>query len=95
MISITPCRLADTRPAPFTVGPRSVALGAADTHSIDAQQSGTACSGEIPSDATALALNVTALGATRPSFLTIWSDGERPTAASLNPAPGAPPFRTP
>lgn len=90
-VPITPCRLADTRPAPNTVGPRSAPLAAADTHSIDAQQAGTDCSGEIPVEATALSLNVTALGATAQSFLTIWGDGDRPEAASLNPAPGQPP----
>lgn len=91
LIPITPCRLADTRPAPNTVGPRSIGLGAADTHTIDAQQSDTACSGLIPEDASALSLNVTALGATEQSFLTIWAGGDRPTTASLNPAPGQPP----
>lgn len=91
LISITPCRLADTRPAPNTVGPRSSKLGAADTMTVDAQEPGTDCTGRIPPDATALSLNVTALGATEQSFLTIWPGGDRPNAASLNPAPGQPP----
>lgn len=91
LIPIEPCRLADTRPAPTTVGPRSVPLGPADTHTIDAQQTGVPCTGEIPTDAIALSLNVTALGATTLSFLTIWAGGDLPLAASLNPAPGQPP----
>lgn len=36
-------------------------------------------------------MNVTALGAAELSFLTIWAGGDRPLAASLNPAPEAPP----
>lgn len=83
--------MADTRPAPATVGPRSAPLAAGDTHTIDAQQSGTDCSGVVPNDAAAVALNVTALGATDQTFLTIWPGGPRPEASSLNPAPGAPP----
>jgi len=39
----------------------------------------------------ALALNVTAIGATAPTFLTVWPGGTRPTASSLNPVPGQPP----
>ena len=48
----------------------------------------------IPSDAVALQLNVTALGASALTFLTFWpSDETRPLAANLNPAPGQ--FPTP
>jgi hypothetical protein len=44
---------------------------------------------DLPSDATALALNVTALGATDATFLTIWPTGiDQPIVSSLNPAPG-------
>ena len=88
LVPIETCRLADTRPAPNTVGPRSAPLATADTHTIDAQQAGTDCTGKIPAGATALSLNVTALNATSNSFLTIWPDGERPVASALNPAPG-------
>jgi hypothetical protein len=38
-----------------------------------------------------ISLNVTAVGATAATFLTIWPDGTRPLASSLNPAPGQPP----
>ncbi len=91
LVAIEPCRLADTRSAPNTVGARSVPIGPADTHTVNAQQASTACTGKIPTDASALSLNVTALGATQTSFITIWASGDRPTAASLNPAPGQPP----
>jgi hypothetical protein len=46
----------------------------------------------LPADATALSLNVTAVRATLPTFLTIWPTGAAmPTASSLNPFPDAPP----
>lgn len=91
LVPIEPCRLADTRSTPNTVGARSVPIGPADTHTINAQQTATPCTGKIPTDASALSLNVTALGATATSFITIWGSGARPTAASLNPAPNQPP----
>lgn len=90
LIQITPCRVADTRPG-GTVGPRSTPLGSGDTHTIDVQQDGTDCTGKVPADASAVALNVTSIGATKQSFLTIWPGGTRPLASSLNPAPGEPP----
>lgn len=84
---MTPCRLVDTRPAPETVGPRSAPLAANDTYTVDAYPPAGGC--PIPTSATALQLNVTAVGATAGTFLTIWpSDAPRPTASSLNPAPG-------
>lgn len=91
LVSITPCRVADTRPAPFTVGDKSSALGAAEVHTIDAHGDNGNCVG-IPASAKALSLNVTATDASLPTFLTIWTAGEtRPVASSLNPVPGAPP----
>lgn len=92
LVPITPCRLADTRTAPYNVGPRATKLGVRDTATFTVQQTGTECTGRIPSDAVALSLNVTATDATAPgSFITIWSGGSRPNAASLNPAVGQPP----
>jgi len=44
----------------------------------------------IPASATALAVNLTAVGGTSASFLTIWPDEElRPNSSNLNWAPGA------
>jgi len=87
---ITPCRVIDTRPA-SQVGPRDTPLGPNETHDIV----GTGTTGDctsIPTDATAIALNVTALDATHPTFLTLFATGEPlPLASSLNPAPGQPP----
>lgn len=91
LVPIAPCRLVDTRPAPATVGPRASKLGAADTLAVTVQQPATPCTGLIPTDALSLALNVTAIGASELSFLTIWSGGDRPNSSSLNPAPGEPP----
>ena len=88
LVPIDTCRIADTRPAPDNVGPISSPLGPAETITIDAQQAGTDCTGQIPASATALSLNVTALNATSNSFITIWPEGPLPTASALNPEPG-------
>ncbi len=58
---------------------------------VRAQEPGTRCTGKIPVGAISLSLNVTTVGATSQSFLTIWAGGTRPDASSLNPSPGAPP----
>jgi len=87
-VPIEPCRIMDTR-AEFQVGPRDTPIGPGQTHTVSAHGTNGDCS--IPDDATALALNVTAVGASAPTFLTIWGDGSRPTASSLNPTPGQPP----
>ena len=87
-VAITPCRLIDTRPGDGRVGPHG-AFGASETKTVVARGTNGTCT--IPSDAVGLSLNVTAVGATAPSFLTIWPDGDLPKASSLNPAPGQPP----
>jgi hypothetical protein len=87
---IEPCRLADLRPAPFQVGPRSAALGPAETYTL----SGWGAVGEctLPTGTTGLALNVTAVGATKDTFLTFFpASATRPNASNLNPSPGQPP----
>jgi hypothetical protein len=86
-VPITPCRLVDTRPAPLTVGPRSSPLGAADTYTVDAFPPAGGC--PIPTSVTALQLNVTAVGPTANTFITVWPNGPvRPTASNLNPSVG-------
>src|SRR4029079_5668318 len=87
-VPIAPCRLIDTRPAPDRVGSQGT-LGANDTRTLQARGSNGQCT--IPDDAAGLSLNVTAVGASVLTFLTIWPDGTRPLASSLNPAPGEPP----
>jgi len=82
-VPITPCRLFDTRPAPDTVGSRSVSLGAGDV--FTAQTWGTNGNCTIPAGATALSLNVVAIGPSAASYLTVYpGSGARPTASSLN-----------
>ena len=88
LVPVETCRIADTRAAPNTVGPKSSPLAAADTMTVNAQQAGTDCVGKIPATASALSLNVTALNATSNSFITIWPEGPLPTASALNPEPG-------
>ncbi|MFN3257473.1 MAG: hypothetical protein ACE37B_17450 [Ilumatobacter sp.] len=88
-VPVVPCRLADTRPAPVGVGSVST-LGAGESSTFEVWGDNGECEG-IPSSATGVSLNITALGASAPSFLTVWPSGDRPTAASLNPFPGQPP----
>lgn len=87
-VPITPCRLADTRPGDNRVGTQG-AFSPGDTKTFAARGTNGKCT--IPADATALSLNVTALGASQLTFLTFWPGGTRPVASSLNPAPGEPP----
>lgn len=88
LVPITPCRLVDTRPPPDRVGPQGT-FGAAETRTIIAHGTNGQCT--IPSDAVGLSLNVTAVDASLPTFLTIWPEGDLPLASSLNPTPGQPP----
>lgn len=87
-VPITPCRLFDTRPAPDRIGPFG-AFGIDDTKTFQARGTNGKCT--IPTDATGLSLNVTAVDATTLTYLTIWPGGPRPLASSLNPSPGEPP----
>lgn len=90
LVSITPCRIIDTRPE-FNVGPKTSPLGPGETHTVMAHGDNGDCTG-IPADAVALLMNVTAVDASAPTFLTIWATGDpQPTASSLNPSPGQPP----
>lgn len=89
---ISPCRLSDTR-SNNQIGPRNTPIGADEIYTVAARGAQGKCLvADLPDDATALVLNVTALGASSQSFLTFWPDGQRPEAASLNPSVGAPPI---
>jgi hypothetical protein len=92
-VAINPCRLADTRPEVGTnVGSRSTPLGADDTFVLTGTGEQGNCHSAVPATATALSLNVTAVGPTSPTFLTLYPTGaEQPTTSNLNPVPGAPP----
>lgn len=91
-VPITPCRLFDTRPAPSTVGPRSTKLDAGETYTQQVTGNNGQCTG-IPADATAVAMNVTAVDTTAASYLTVFpADGVTPpNSSNLNWIPGAPP----
>ena len=88
-VSMTPCRLLDTRPA-FKIGPHAT-LGAGTTRVATVWGNNGQCT--IPSSATAISMNVTAVEGTAGSFLTVWpSDAaSRPGTSNLNWVPGAPP----
>jgi|GEM_PF-2565148 len=90
-VPISPCRLFDMRPAPDQVGPRGTALQPGETYTQSVRGANGNCN--IPADATAVAMNVTAVGGTAGSFLTIWpSDvAPKPLASNLNWVPGSPP----
>jgi hypothetical protein len=89
-LPINPCRLTDTRPAPDTVGARTTPLGTGETYTLAGWGNVGNCT--LPNGTAGLALNVTAVGATSPTYLTLWpSDGTRPLSSNLNPWPGQPP----
>jgi hypothetical protein len=89
-VPITPCRLVDTRVAPDQVGSRSTPLGPGEI--FTQQVTGTNGNCTIPTDAVAVSLNVTVVGGTANSFLTIYpADATKPLAANLNWVAGAPP----
>lgn len=86
---IAPCRLLDTR-VDTRIGSEA-ALGQEETATVAARGAHGNCTAtDLPADAVALQLNVTAIGATAPTFLAITPDGAR-DSSSLNPVPGAPP----
>jgi PKD repeat protein len=77
-VTLPPQRLFDTRPGP-DAGPKGL-VGADDT--IVVQVTGEA--GVPASRVDAVVLNVTATGAAGPGFVTVWDEGSRPTASSIN-----------
>ncbi len=89
------CRVADTRPAPNTVGVRSAPLAAGDIFEVTVHGENGNCTGPlaIPTDAVAVALNVTAVNATASSNIRIYPANltEVPLLSNLNVTAGAPP----
>jgi hypothetical protein len=82
VVPIAPCRLADTRPTSL-VGVRSTPLAATETVTFQVWGVNGNCT--IPSNATGIIANVTGVGGTSPSFLTVFpADANRPTASNLN-----------
>ncbi|MBK5334033.1 MAG: hypothetical protein JJD93_18800 [Ilumatobacteraceae bacterium] len=92
-VPIVPCRAFDTRSGDVNVGPRSTAIAAGETYTQQITGINGNCTTPIPSDATAVAMNVTAVGGTAAGFLTVWPSDvtPRPTVSNLNWTPGSPP----
>jgi len=90
-VPIVPCRLADTRAGDDNVGPRTTPIGAAESYSLMVWGSNGNCS--IPNTATGIASNVTAVGPTAASYLTVFpaDANPRPTASNLNVTSTSPP----
>jgi hypothetical protein len=79
-VPISPTRILDTRPAPQNVGGFVGPLGTGETHTF--QVTGVA---GVPSNATAVTMNVTVDKTTGPSYLTVFPAGApQPTASNLN-----------
>ena len=90
-VPIVPCRLADTRPGSDHVGTVAAAIGAGQTAIFAIWGTNGNCT--IPSNATAIATNVTAVNANAASYLTIYpaDANPRPSASNLNYFNGSPP----
>ncbi|MEO1057804.1 MAG: hypothetical protein AAFY28_12890 [Actinomycetota bacterium] len=88
------CRLTDTR-GPNNIGPRATPLGAGEVFEVMVHGSNGDCSGPlaIPADATGVALNVTAVGATAASNIRVYPANltDVPLLSNLNVTAGAPP----
>ncbi len=83
LVPIAPCRLVDTRPGSDNVGSRSTPVGAGEVFTVSSWGTNGNCT--LPSGVTGLSLNVTAVGPSASSFLTVYpADAARPLAASLN-----------
>lgn len=82
-VSITPCRLVDTRPAPTTVGTRATPLSPAETATFTVHGTNGNCN--IPAGALAIDANVTITAPTSDGFLTMFpADAPLPNASNLN-----------
>lgn len=89
-VPVTPCRLFDTRAGDENVGPRDTPLGAGETYTV--RVTGTAGECTLPSAATAVAINLTGVGATAPTFVSVYPAGApNPGVSVLNMLPGQSP----
>ena len=85
-VSITPCRLFDTRPAPDTIGNRNTPLNAGED--FLRQVTGTNGQCTIPVGATGISYNLT-VPTGIDGFLTIYpADATRPLSSNINPVAG-------
>ena len=89
LVPIVPCRLVDTR-ASDTVGARSTPIAAQEATDFAVWGHNGNC--DIPSNATGIASNVTAVNPTASSYLTVFpAGGSRPVTSNLNWTPSSPP----
>ncbi len=89
-VPVVPCRLFDFRTGDSNIGSRSTPLDAQEVFTQPVTGTNGNCT--IPADATAVAMNVTAVDPTANSFLTIWpADAQQPRASNLNWTPNSPP----
>jgi Big-like domain-containing protein len=78
LYTVTPCRLVDTRGPNGSLGGPSLVAGQGRTFTL-------AGSCSIPSDATALAVNITIVGPSAPGFVTLYAGGTpQPNTSNLN-----------
>jgi hypothetical protein len=90
LVPIAPCRLFDTRTGADNVGTRATPLRAGETFVQAVRGTNGKCT--VPTDATAVALNVTAVNSTADSYLTVFpADVAAPLASNLNWRAGAAP----
>ena len=81
-VPITPCRLIDTR-ATSPVGPRSTPILAGESLTVQVTGSNGQC--VIPASATAIVINVTAVGPTAAGYISLYpADVGLPNASNLN-----------
>jgi hypothetical protein len=90
-VPVPPCRLFDTRPGGDNVGIRVAPLGPGETFPTQVTGSNGDCVG-IPTDATAVAFNITTVSPTADSFLTLFPSDltTPPKASNLNWVAGQP-----
>lgn len=90
-VPVAPCRLIDTRAGSDNIGARATPIASGEAAIFQVTGSNGNCT--IPSTATAIATNATAVNATASSYITIYpADADpRPTASNLNFVAGAPP----
>jgi Prenyltransferase and squalene oxidase repeat len=89
VVSVTPSRLLDTRPGQSTIDGKASGAGlTAAGSTLVLQVAGRA---DVPADAAAVVLNVTAEGGQGPGFVTVYPcDAPQPLSSSLNFVAGTP-----
>ena len=89
---LNPCRLLDTRSDASNVGDRNTPVGPGEVFTAQVTGTNGNCLA-VPADATGVAMNVTVLNATAPSFLTVFPADlvDVPVVSNLNFSQASPP----